>query len=163
MSRLNVIQEEVRLRTQEIISKNETWPCRKGCDECCRRLASLPLVTQEEWHLIARAVDSLPAKTAESIRDRIRASAGMARPIVCPLLDASTGACLVYEARPVACRAYGFYVERQNVLGCSRIESVAQQQKDVVWGNHTAVEDKLHALGPAATLDEWLASGDSQG
>lgn len=163
MSRLNIIQQEVGLRTQEIIARDEDWPCRKGCDECCRSLASMPRITQEEWQLIARALNSLPVETAESIRERIRASAGMSRPVVCPLLDSSSGSCLVYESRPVACRAYGFYVERQSVLGCSRIESIAQKSQDVVWGNHTALEDKLHALGPAATLDGWLASGESQG
>ncbi len=150
------IQEEVRLRAGEIAAAHGSWPCRKACDECCRRLASAPRVTREEWLPIAAAMDAWPADTAESVRQRIRESAGMPRPVVCPLLDADSGECLVYEARPVACRAYGFYAERREVLGCSRIESVAQQSPDVVWGNHAALEERVHRLGPAAELSIWL-------
>jgi uncharacterized protein len=160
MSPLHVIQEDVRSRAEEITSSQQNWPCRKGCDDCCRQLASVPLVTQEEWRLIATALDSLPVETAELVWQRIRDSARLSRPLVCPLLDTSSGTCLVYEARPIACRAYGFYVERQNVLGCSRIESIAQQSDDVVWGNHTALEERLRLLGPSVELYQWLASED---
>jgi Fe-S-cluster containining protein len=110
--------------------------------------------------LIAAALDALPADVAELLRRRIRDSASASRPIVCPLLDRDAGACLVYSARPVACRAYGFYAERQFVLGCSRIESIAEESPDVVWGNHAALEEELRLLGPAAELYEWLGSGD---
>ncbi|MFL6415586.1 MAG: YkgJ family cysteine cluster protein [Bryobacteraceae bacterium] len=103
---------------------------------------------------------ALPAETARFLRQRIRDTASLSRPIVCPLLDTSSGACLVYDARPVACRAYGFYMERGDVLGCHRIETVAQQSPDVVWGNHLTLEEKLVALGQRAELHAWLASGD---
>jgi hypothetical protein len=76
--------------------------------------------------------------------------------VVCPLLDTDSGACLVYEARPVACRAYGFYAERQFVLGCSRIEAMAPQRPNIVWGNHIALEDRLLSLGAAVPLSDWL-------
>jgi len=158
MTRLQQIQDEVRLRVEEIASTHGSWPCRKGCDECCRRLASTPRVTQEEWLLIAGAMQALPADTAESAKQRIRDSAGLSRPVVCPLLDADRGTCLVYEARPVACRAYGFYVEQREVLGCSRIESVSLQSPNVVWGNHVALEEKVRRLGAAAELSVWLGS-----
>ncbi len=79
----------------------------------------------------------------------------MSRPVVCPLLDAD-GTCLVYEARPVACRAYGFYVERREVLGCSLIESVSRQSPDLVWGNHLALEENVRRLGAAEELSVWL-------
>jgi uncharacterized protein len=115
-------------------------------------------VTEEEWRLIASAMNALPADIAESMRQRIRDSASMSRPVVCPLLDSKSGTCLVYEARPVACRAYGFYAERQHVLGCSRIESISQQAPDVVWGNHVALEERVHRLGPVAELSLWLDS-----
>jgi Fe-S-cluster containining protein len=157
MSDLRVIQEVVRLRVEEIASTQGNWPCRKGCDECCRQLASVPRVTEEEWQLIATALDALPAQTAQIVRQRIRNSAGLSRPVVCPLLDTGSGACLVYAARPVACRAYGFYVERDRVLGCSRIESLARQSSSVVWGNHISSEERLRSLGPAAELHQWLA------
>ncbi|HUI78749.1 MAG TPA: YkgJ family cysteine cluster protein [Bryobacteraceae bacterium] len=155
-----MIQDEVRLRSEVTIAAHGNWPCRKGCDDCCRRLASPPRVTEPEWQWIVAALDAPPADTAELVRQRIRDSAGMSRPIVCPALDTRSATCMVYAARPVACRTYGFYRERHDVLGCSRIESIAQESPDVVWGNHTAVEDRLRALGPADELRVWL--GNSQ-
>jgi uncharacterized protein len=155
VSRLYQIQEAVRLRVQEIDSAHASWPCRKGCDECCRRLAAVPRVTRQEWDLVAAALDALPSAVQQAARLRIHDSVSAKRPVVCPLLDTSSGTCLVYEARPIACRAYGFYAERDLVLGCSRIESVAREAPDVVWGNHAALEDETGRLGPAAELWEW--------
>ena len=117
----------------------------------------MPRVTQQEWQSIAAALDALPDPTAELVRSRIRDSATASRPVTCPLLDRDSGTCLIYEARPVACRAYGFYAERQYVLGCSRIESMAQEFPPVIWGNHAALEEDLRRLGAEATLLEWLS------
>jgi Fe-S-cluster containining protein len=156
MSLLHQIQDAVHHRVQEIAGAHSDWPCRKGCDDCCRSLASVPLVSHSEWQSIAGSLDALPAGIAELARRRIQASASASRPVVCPLLDTAAGACLVYDARPVACRAYGFYAERDYVLGCRRIESIAQRSPDVVWGNHPALEDRLRALGAAAPLPAWL-------
>ena len=154
---LYVIQAEVGTRAGRIVAANEEWPCRKGCDDCCRSLAAVPVVTGEEWHLIEAAVNGMEAETAEKVRRRIRESAGVGeRPVVCPLLETSAGSCLVYESRPIACRAYGFYAEREKVLGCGRIERIARERPDVVWGNHLALADRVRLLGPARALHEWL-------
>jgi len=152
---LHQIQHAVHVRTDEIAAAHGDWPCRKGCDDCCRSLAGAPRVTREEWDRIAAALDALPPDTAASIRNRIHDSGAASRPVVCPLLDTASGACLIYDARPIACRAYGFFAERQYVLGCHRIEAIAAERSDVVWGNHTALDDRLSALGPAKPLSEW--------
>ena len=149
------IREDVGLRASEIVSTRPDWPCRKGCDECCRRLAVVPMVSREEWEAISATLDALPEDIGKRLRQRIRESAGDSRPVTCPLLDLDSGACLIYDARPVACRGYGFYAEGRYVLGCSRIESIGQQSPDVVWGNHAALQAQLDALGPAMTLPEW--------
>jgi len=115
-------------------------------------------VSHQEWRWIAAALDALPPEIAALALGRIQVSASQSRPVICPLLDVDSGACLVYEARPVACRAYGFYAERQSVLGCSRIEAMAGQLPDVVWGNHEALQERLQALGDAAPLSDWLAA-----
>lgn len=137
-----------------MVAARGDWPCRKGCDDCCRRLASVPLVSRVEWEEIRRALDSLPAE----VEERIRESAGGSRPFVCPLLDRDSGACLVYAARPVECRTYGFYVERERVIGCERIEALAKDSPDVIWGNHETIDAELGKLGAAAPLYEWLNS-----
>jgi Fe-S-cluster containining protein len=45
---------------------------------------------------------------------------------------------MVYTQRPVACRTYGFYVQRKLGLYCRDIESREAEGAlvDVVWGNH---------------------------
>jgi uncharacterized protein len=146
------------VRAQEITDSQPDWPCRKGCDDCCRSLASLPMITQDEWRLLAAALDALPDGRAAMARQRIREAAAASRPVTCPLLDTNSGTCMVYDARPVACRAYGFYAEYQYVLGCRRIEDISREAPDVVWGNHTALESRLSSLGLATTLSEWLMS-----
>ena len=162
MTQLYQIQDDVRLRTEAIVAAHGGWPCRKGCDDCCRHLAAAPRVTQEEWRLIAHAIGTLSADAANTVRQRIRDSAGATRPVVCPLLDCHSGTCLVYEARPVACRAYGFCAERRDVLGCSRIEWVAGESAEIVWGNHAALEERLQRLGASAELSVWLKSEESR-
>ena len=156
MTRLLEIQDTVHQRTAEITSSRKDWPCRKGCDDCCRNLAAVPRVTAEEWRLIAAELVALPSEIADAARRRIQDSVAAVRPIVCPLLDTASGTCLVYQARPIACRAYGFYAERKFVLGCHRIESLAQQSPDVVWGNHAALEEQLRSIGPDRSFAEWL-------
>jgi uncharacterized protein len=157
VTRLHQIQEAVRLRVEEIASAHADWPCAKGCDECCRHLAAVPRITQQEWTWIAAALDGLPSAVADAARHRIRESESATRPVICPLLDTSSGTCLVYEARPITCRAYGFYAEREYVLGCSRIASIAEQRPDLIWGNHAALQEETGLAGPAASLCEWLA------
>jgi len=105
--------------------------------------------------LIASALEALPGDVAQLVRRRIRESEFAARPVICPLLDTASGTCLVYEARPVACRSYGFYAERRQVLGCSRIASISEERSDVVWGNHAALEERMRLLGPAVELFAW--------
>jgi uncharacterized protein len=158
MTQLVEIQNQVHRRTMEIEAQNHSWPCRKGCSDCCRSLASEPRIAPDEWILLFAAIESLPVETRETIYLGIRESSGAARPLTCPLLDLQTGACLVYEARPVACRAYGFYAERDKVLGCYRIEGIAAQRNEVVWGNHASLDQQLEQLGPTAPLSEWLAA-----
>lgn len=94
--------------------------CKKGCSGCC---FSTPIVTALEWTILFRQLRSLDDAAFERIVD----AAEMIRPLVprmlasrrahaakepivpttvqCPfLLD---GACSVYAARPLICRAYG--------------------------------------------------------
>lgn len=81
--------------------------------------------------------------------------------LVCPLLDQAEGACLVYAHRPGACRTYGCYVERGDVLGCSRVLEAARESGEedaIVWGNEDGVRYALATLsGEPLPLTEWLA------
>jgi Fe-S-cluster containining protein len=65
---------------------------------------------------------------------------------------------MVYAYRPVACRTYGFYVQRDKGLYCKDIETrVANGDwSGVVWGNQDPVDRRLGGLGDARDLTEWF-------
>ncbi|MDT4330822.1 YkgJ family cysteine cluster protein [Methylomonas sp. MS20] len=93
-----------------------------------------------------RPSHTLPKDLQHSIRDRIIAMAKQVdRPIVCPMLDQSTGTCRVYRYRPTACRTYGFYVQRDKGLYCKDIEADVDSGAldNVVWGNQDAIDQQL--------------------
>jgi len=83
------------------------------------------------------------------------------RPLRCPLL-AGSGLCRVYEARPVACRSYGFYADRDGVLGCHRIAARAEDPC-VTWDNHEAATRGLVGLGERRSLLDWPAKAPDLG
>jgi Fe-S-cluster containining protein len=151
---LDALVEERAARTR---AEHPWWPCAEGCDTCCRSLPTQPVVTRDEWERLSAAIDTLSTPVRDRVRARIRD--GHVTPSrVCPMLDEARGACLVYDARPVACRTYGFYAERDAGLHCEKVtRAVAEQGADVVWGNGEAVAAELRGLGEARTLGAWLA------
>ncbi|HXG34917.1 MAG TPA: YkgJ family cysteine cluster protein [Bryobacteraceae bacterium] len=108
--------------------------CRIGCTECC--IGPFPITLLDAWRL-RRALRELASRDPNrAARIRLRASDSLARLAPsfpgdprsgllspdpraeeefasrhegepCPLLDPRTGACELYEARPVSCRTFG--------------------------------------------------------
>src|SRR5512143_2703327 len=110
MNTLVQIHTDIEARVQAIRGEHPDWLCRMGCDRCCRRLAEVPRLTLAEWELLREGLAALPTEQLREIGQDIAALAEQpSRPLVCPLLDRSAGACRVYAHRPVACRTYGFY------------------------------------------------------
>jgi uncharacterized protein len=143
MEALRVLQSDVEQRVAAI--RREGWPCRKGCDGCCRSLSQPPVLTEPEWRQMAGHV-------TPAMAHRIRNSA--TDPRTCPLLG-TDGLCGVYDVRPVACRTYGFYVDREGGLLCSLVQAFSASH-EIVWGSAEAVERRLDAFGPRRSLLEWL-------
>ena len=113
MNTLITLHEDIDARVEDIRTNNPDWLCRMGCDLCCRRLAEMPSLTHAEWNLFKEGLMSLPKTQFIEVSQKITALAAQTmRPIICPMLDLSAGACMIYEYRPVACRTYGFYVQR---------------------------------------------------
>jgi Fe-S-cluster containining protein len=153
------LHADIETRVQSIRDDHRDWLCRMGCDGCCRRLAEVPHLTSTEWELLKEGLAALPSDQIREIGRNIAALAEQpARPIVCPLLDRSAGACRVYAHRPVACRTYGFYVQRGLGLYCKEIESRVAEGAwvDVVWGNQDAIDRRLQGFGDARELTEWF-------
>lgn len=112
--------------------RSGSWiACRDGCDCCCRRPFA---ITQSDATALKTGLSRLPEQVRETIRSRARdawqrlsidfpgdtdtgtltgrddwrtwffeRNSG----VPCPVLNLETGGCLLYEARPVACRLYG--------------------------------------------------------
>ena len=156
------LHADIDLRVHTIRADVPDWPCTKGCDECCRRLAGVPVLTLAEWQCLREGLARLPADARERIRRDVLALAAAvpAAPIVCPLLDCASGACPVYADRPTACRTYGFYVQRDGGLYCRTIEArVADGDfADTVWGNQDAVDATLAGMGEARPMTAWFLS-----
>lgn len=156
------LHADIDARVRSIRASHPDWPCAKGCATCCRRLAEVPPLARAEWDLLREGILALPEALRREVTAGIGALADSAeRPIRCPLLDAQTGACRVYAYRPVACRSYGFYVQRGQGLYCTEIEYrvAAGDWADAIWGNQDAVDRRLAGLGDRRELPDWLRTG----
>ncbi|WAS87710.1 MULTISPECIES: YkgJ family cysteine cluster protein [unclassified Corallococcus] len=154
---LKAVYARVEARAADISGSHDWWPCRRGCDHCCRHLAAPLPITQLEWSYLEEGLQQLPAETLEEIRTRFDAMD--ARPYTCPLLDREMGACRVYAHRPLACRSYGFAATRDGGLFCHFILDLVGRHgdADIVWANQDALEDAVARLGGAARpLPEWF-------
>ena len=159
-SKLSKLHTDIDARVQSIREGHPDWLCGKGCDSCCKRLAEVPQLTATEWEMLREGLAGLAPERLQDLSREIAALAGStSRPIVCPLLDQSAGACTIYAQRPVACRTYGFYAQRDKGLYCDKIESRVADgaMDDVVWGNHDAIDRRLVSLGASRALTDWFA------
>jgi Fe-S-cluster containining protein len=68
--------------------------------------------------------------------------------VVCPYLDEHEGACRIYDARPIACRTYGFFVARDHDQYCEQIETTVNDRGDtaIVWGHAEALRQDVARL-----------------
>lgn len=176
-SRLLAIYDDVERRTRATGEAHAWWPCRRGCDTCCRRLADVPRLVRAEWELLQEGLAALSPEVRVAVLARIEDLASaeregrLPRHITCPMLDEAEGACRVYAHRPGACRTYGFYVERGIGLHCDQItEAVAQRAESddpIVWGNQEGVDAALARVAGGAApatalpLTAWLRSSSS--
>ncbi len=159
-TKLNTLHADIETRVNAIRDEQPDWLCGKGCDGCCLRLAEIPRLTAQEWEWLQEGLMALPPEQLQEISKEIAALVGNpARPIVCPLLDRAAGSCRVYAHRPIACRTYGFYVQRDLGFYCKDIEARVAEGAltDVVWGNHDVIDRHLGDLGESRELFEWFA------
>jgi uncharacterized protein len=163
MNALTRIYDDIEARVRMIRNDHLDWPCRMGCDRCCRQLADVPRFTAAEWERLKEGLLALPKDRFLKVGQAIVLLTGQpSSPIVCPILDQSTGACLVYDHRPAVCRTYGFYVQRGQGLYCKDIESrdAGGDPGDIVWGNQDAIDRRLSGLGETRELTHWFMQED---
>ncbi|MEO1234711.1 MAG: YkgJ family cysteine cluster protein [Myxococcota bacterium] len=142
---LTVLDAEAANRTASVHAARPDWPCRAGCSQCCQSLAGPMRATALEWVRLDRALSQ--AEDADALRAQLAVSRRS-----CPLLHVDTGRCRFYAARPLACRAYGYYVARDGRgRWCEAIE--ARSDLDTLMFGH---EGSLDDAGPTLTFQEWL-------
>lgn len=157
---LPILDARIEARATATRQAHPWWPCAKGGDLCCRSLPHLPTITRAEWERLREALTALPPAVEEATRARTAEVSGAPAPITCPMLDRESGACLVYAARPIACRTYGFYTERDAGLHCSRVTTAVEENardEPVVWGNGEAIADDMKRFGELASLEKWMS------
>ena len=88
------LHADIDRRVASIRTAQPDWLCAKGCDTCCRRLAGVPTLTAAEWALLQAGLAALPPAQLDEIRRRVAALASApVRPVTCPLLEETSGAC----------------------------------------------------------------------
>jgi len=146
---LAIVYDAIDARVTAIAARG--WPCRRGCDACCKSLAEAPRITRAEWDVLREGIDA--REDRDEVLARLRALPREGR-VACPLLDDARGECTVYAHRPAACRAYGFYAARDGGRHCAIVERAADDA--VVWGNHDALDRSLVAIsGEARSIVDW--------
>lgn len=156
---LPVLDAEIEARAEATRRAHPHWPCKSGCDLCCRSLPHLPTISEAEWLRLRDALASLDPRTVAEIRERTL-EAPARGPLTCPMLDRDLGSCRVYPARPIACRTYGFYTERDAGLHCDRVTRALDEHGDaeaVVWGNGEAIANVMRPFGEPRTIRFWMA------
>lgn len=158
---LEDLYRRIEARASSISNSQAGWPCRKGCDHCCRHLAAPLTVSTWEWTSLWEAFQGLSAEVQAEIRARVAALEGTSRPYVCPFLDRESGGCRVYSHRPMSCRTYGFYVSRGLGTWCHFIQELLARtgEEGIVWGNQDAMEETLERLsGPSRSVFQWFSA-----
>ena len=161
-AQLAQIYNTIEIRVQAAQKSHPVWPCKMGCDACCRQLANPPEITAVEWQHLYAGIQTLPQTIQLEVQQKIEALAHRdekEQPVVtCPLLDEAKGACRVYDYRPAACRMYGFYVSQHNNQWCQMIEELDQAGKleGAVLGNYSAMRRQIQQnFGPIRSIVDW--------
>lgn len=151
---LQDLDARIELRVQSIRLGRDWWPCRRGCDHCCRHLAHPPELSAAEWARVDKAVAQLPVLERTTVEQKIDAllqqiiEDASNSSIVCPYLNEQEGACRIYDFRPVACRTYGFFVARDHDQFCQQIESEVNERGEdaIVWGNAETIRHDVKQI-----------------
>ncbi len=159
--------------------------CRKGCFHCCigpfpitlmdaarlrGGLATLP--AEDQHRLMQRATESVaalcqlgyPGDPHTGLLTFSHAEEILFAPpylnLPCPVLDLETGACALYEHRPVACRTYGLAINLDGKPMPHCRHNYKDASPETIESLRVQIETS--AAGEAA-LEEFLACGGREG
>jgi Fe-S-cluster containining protein len=167
---LQQLDAQIEARVQAIRAEHDWFPCRRGCDHCCRHLAHPPELSAIEWARVDAALAQLPAPIQGEIEQNIQAlllqltANHKHSSIVCPYLNQTEGTCFIYGDRPLACRTYGFFIARDHDQYCQQIaaEVAARPQAAIVWGNAEAMDWATEQISgpPISFVEHYCATSN---
>ena len=160
-SRLTSLHKDIEKSAARIQACHPEWPCQKGCGSCCHQLAEIPRITSIEWLLLYEGLKQLDQDALSEIQQSVSHwEPHIKGPLTCPFLDKTSESCRVYPYRPIACRTYGFFMDRGTGLFCKMIEErlFNQHEPPVVFGNQRSVELQMAQFGEQKPLTDWLAT-----
>lgn len=149
------VSDELRRYHLEVVPAPQAIACHAGCSWCCHMKVSLTapelfaLVEYLENSVSELARERIKARAAELSQDpRIFSSdAKIEARIPCALLS-DQGACLVYPARPLACRGY-------NSLDAEACRQALDDDGQVIeWNEPLVRESAAVALGFLAGIED---------
>ena len=73
MTKLAQLHIDIDRRVQSILEDRADWLCTKGCDNCCRQLAEVPLLTLAEWNLLREGLQGLTAEKLQEVSNNMAA------------------------------------------------------------------------------------------
>ena len=85
-------------KIDELLSGLPTFRCKEGCFDCCGPV----IISRLEYLRCIKA----SGRTTEDVRRQMQNNLKQ-KIYTCPLLDAETKKCTVYEVRPAICRLFG--------------------------------------------------------
>lgn len=95
---IRMTNAEKLARIDAILATIPSFKCKPGCADCCGPVQ----LTRLEYHRCVKA----SGRTAQDVRQQMEKN--IKRNIYkCPLLNAKTNQCSVYEVRPAICRIFG--------------------------------------------------------
>lgn len=129
--------------------------CRQGCTQCCIGVFPINQLDAQRLQRGLGALKSRAPKRAARVRERARASVArlaaefpgdpitgildgsderfsdFANDEPCPALDPETGACELYESRPMTCRVFGPPVRSEDGLGVCELCYQGASDKEI--------------------------------
>ncbi|MET0794969.1 MAG: YkgJ family cysteine cluster protein [Polyangiaceae bacterium] len=149
------VSEELRRYHLEVVPAPQAIACHAGCHWCCHMKVSL--TAPEIFALVEYLERAVPEATRERIKARaaelsqdpriFSADAKVEARIPCAMLS-EQGACLVYPARPLACRGY-------NSLDAESCRRSLDDDLELVEWNEPLVRDSAAvALGLLAGIED---------
>ena len=179
----NIVHKAFEMRTA-VTPEAESVACRKGCSHCCMNLVT---VSPVEVLALAEHIKSRPDAADLMEKTRIAAAdvpvndvaSRKSMRLPCPLLD-NQGACSVYDARPLTCRAYASFdlaaciddIEnghadvpvamgaQQNRLLIMLALSAAMRDADLPFGQYELISGLNIALHIDDAAERWMSGED---